>query len=122
MSLLPPPSSPSPPRHGLEDGTAISFDLCGPSFLARVKRTPEGHIESVRGINMTLGYTWKNYWQPSKQLSMYHSFGTLALVVPHAEIGIDWRSSMVPTGAPSIVVGAGLTYGIIPKFHFGIYG
>jgi len=113
-----PPSIPSRP----EDGTAISFDLCGPAFLARVIRTQEGHIKSVRGINMTLGYTWKSYWTPSKQLSMYHSFGTLALVVPHAEIGIDWRSSMVSTGAPSIVVGAGLTYGIVPKFHFGIYG
>ncbi|MCY1152661.1 MAG: hypothetical protein OWP43_09630 [Sphaerochaetaceae bacterium] len=58
----------------------------------------EVYTQKVTGINVCLGYTWKNYFGDGLPLNKvggcaYYSLGTLALIVPMANIGYDYRFS-----------------------------
>ena len=80
----------SPPK-----GVAVSMDLTGPALFASVNRDYKGNIEAVNGLNLTLGYSWKTYLQPKNQLSLYRTVGTVGLIIPHIEFGIDYRTKML---------------------------
>jgi len=80
-------------RAGASVGSVASFDPTGPA-LGSVYRNEEGDITHATGVNMLLGYSWKNYFTPSKPLSWYTTFGTLCAFVPHFEVGIDYRMAM----------------------------
>ena len=136
----------SPPK-----GVAGSMDLTGPALFAIVNRDYKGNIEAVNGLNLTLGYSWKTYLQPKNQLSLYRTVGTVGLIIPHIEFGIDYRTKMlVPylttvlctfrsltltnpifihiflsprsVGTPTLVAGVGLSYFLLPSLHLGFYG
>lgn len=56
----------------------------------------EVFTQKVTGINLLLGYTWKNYFGDGLPLNKaggcaYYSLGTVVLFVPWANIGYDYR-------------------------------
>ncbi len=56
----------------------------------------EVFTQKVTGINLLLGYTWKNYFGDGLPLNKaggcaYYSLGTLVFFVPMANIGYDYR-------------------------------
>ena len=74
-------------------GTAVSFDPTGPAY-GSVRRNELGHITHVTGLNATLGWSFKQYLQPAAPISAYRTFGTVGVVVPHIEFGVDYKHQL----------------------------
>lgn len=153
----------------------LAIDLTGPVW-GTVSRDQQGHVTHASGLNMLMGYSWKTYLRPKEKWSPYYTVGTVSVVVPHFEVGVDWRKNMCvscfyrglrdpqcagifPSGScggvalkslsalanlsttlcslscngicsnagkPSeprvdLLIGGGLSYGVMPKFHIGYY-
>lgn len=71
----------------------LAIDLSGPAW-GTVKRDQQGHVTHASGLNMLMGYSWKTYLRPREKLSPYYTLGTVSVVVPHFEVGVDWRKNM----------------------------
>lgn len=78
-------------RRSLEDyDYSAGLDL--PTFGWTLKR--DGSIKSVIGLNPTLGFSYRTYFQPveRKKFNWSFDFGTLGLALPYAAIGGDYQS------------------------------
>ena len=120
---MPPPSASAPaasaePAFATRSVPIACFDLTGPALGAATRCSRTGAVESVEGVNLLMGYSFKKYLNPTESLSMYRTAGTILAVVPHIELGLDYRSH---GPRHSFVIGAGLTYFCLPKTHVGIF-
>lgn len=78
--------------------TNLSLGLFDPIIgnCTNVLINGEVYTQKVTGINICLGYTWKNYFGDGLPLNKaggcaYYSLGTLVFFVPMANIGYDYR-------------------------------
>ena len=91
----------------------LGLDL--PTF-GWVKYNNQGQIIKVRGINLGLGYSAKNYFKPVKlnAFNPYWQWGTVVLIIPYIGIGGDyvWKSGFY--------AGVGTVY-LVPYIYAGFY-
>lgn len=71
------------------------------------------YTKKLTGINWALGYTWRNYTgnglPKTKGGAFYYEFYTLALIVPFAGFGYDYRfneSVLIGFGFPDLIHGS----------------
>lgn len=83
-----------------QDTKNISFGLFDPFIGNCTNVLIDGKVytQKVTGINLLLGYTWKNYIGNGLPLNepggcAYYSLGTVCFFVPMANIGYDYRFS-----------------------------
>jgi hypothetical protein len=73
---------------------ALAADVSGPAW-GTVHRNAEGHITDVNGVNLALGWSWKRYGgDVARPLCWYRTLGTVGLLVPHFEVGVDYKRQM----------------------------
>lgn len=83
-----------PPAAASSAGVALAADVSGPAW-GTVHRNAQGHVTDVNGLNLALGWSWKRYTTDvARPMAGYRTFGTLGLVVPHFEVGVDYRRQM----------------------------
>ncbi|GBR76707.1 hypothetical protein NO2_1215 [Candidatus Termititenax persephonae] len=73
--------------------------------------TPGGQLESIMGVNCLMGFTYKRYFGrlQAQAINPYWMLGTVFVVVPMANIGLDYVIDQNWT------VGGAL--GILPNLH-----
>ena len=109
----------------------FSVGLDMPTF-AWVKSNANGEIQSLFGINLGLGVTYRSYLTPLaiESGSIYWEAGTILLIDPYIGGGYDYRiNEMLYVGGGLDIYplnaflgwGYGLFTAFIPNLHLGVY-
>lgn len=111
-----------------------SVGLDSPVF-AMVSATPTGEVESLLGLNLGLGFSYRSYFKPlaAESGSAYWEAGTVILLDPYFGVGYDYRASDTLYIGGGVDVfplnffmlsdypGYSIFYSIVPNLHIGIF-